>query len=97
MTNNEPISLPVPTFAGGTRAITMTPVVGTPRRDYAEMFNAAHTAPSAAGKVFGLVKPRVAGRWHTLLSPRVISMIFSELGAVYDGPVVQTRTLRCST
>ena len=31
-------SLPAPTFAGGTRAITLTPVVGTPRQKYAEMF-----------------------------------------------------------
>ena len=31
-------SLPVPAFAGGTKAITLTPVVGTPRREYAEMF-----------------------------------------------------------
>ena len=31
--------------------------------------NAAHTSPTAAGKVFGLVRPRMAGLWHTLLSP----------------------------
>jgi ribonuclease Z len=55
--------------------------------------NAAHTSPSAAGKVFELVKPRVAGLWHTLLSPQVIPLVFSELGAVYDGPVVQTQDL----
>ena len=55
--------------------------------------NAAHTSPKAAGKVFGLVKPRMAGLWHTLLLPQVIPLIFSELGAVYDGPVVQTQDL----
>jgi ribonuclease Z len=55
--------------------------------------NAAHTSPKAAGKVFGLVKPRMAGLWHTLLSPQVIPLVFSELGAVYDGPVVQTQDL----
>jgi len=55
--------------------------------------NAAHTSPKAAGKVFKLVKPRMAGLWHTLLSPQVIPMVFSELGAVYDGPVVQTQDL----
>jgi ribonuclease Z len=55
--------------------------------------NTAHTSPKAAGKVFGLVKPRVAGLWHTLLSPEVISMVFSELGSVYNGPVVQTQDL----
>ena len=35
----------------------------------------------------------MAGLWHTLLLPQVIPMIFSELGAVYDGPVVQTQDL----
>jgi len=55
--------------------------------------NAAHTSPKAAGKVFKLAKPRMAGLWHTLLSPQVIPMVFSELGAVYDGPVVQTQDL----
>jgi ribonuclease Z len=43
--------------------------------------------------VFGLVKPRMAGLWHTLLSPQIISLIFSELSAVYTGPVVQTQDL----
>jgi len=55
--------------------------------------NAAHTSPKAAGKVFGLIKPRVAGLWHTLLSPQVINMVLSELGSVYNGPVVQTQDL----
>jgi ribonuclease Z len=55
--------------------------------------NAVHTSPRAAGKVFGLVKPRMAGLWHTLLTPQVIHLLHSELGAVYDGPVVQTQDL----
>jgi ribonuclease Z len=55
--------------------------------------NAAHTSPKAAGKVFGMVKPRMAGLWHTLLLPQVIPMIFDELGSVYDGPFVQTQDL----
>ena len=55
--------------------------------------NAAHTSPTAAGKVFNLVKPRVAGLWHTLLSPQVIPMIDAELRSVYDGPFVQTQDL----
>jgi len=36
--DSKSTSLPVPAFAGGTKAITLTPVVGTPRRQYAEMF-----------------------------------------------------------
>jgi ribonuclease Z len=55
--------------------------------------NAVHTSPRAAGKVFGLVKPRMAGLWHTLLNPQVIHLLHSELSAVYDGPVVQTQDL----
>ncbi|NLH15776.1 MAG: MBL fold metallo-hydrolase [Phycisphaerae bacterium] len=55
--------------------------------------NAAHTSPKVAGKIFNLVKPRVAGLWHTLLSPQVVSMLFAELGEVYTGPVVQTQDL----
>jgi ribonuclease Z len=55
--------------------------------------NAAHSSPTAAGKVFSLVTPRMAGLWHTLLSPVVIPMIEEELRTVYDGPVVQTQDL----
>jgi ribonuclease Z len=55
--------------------------------------NAAHTSPTAAARVFGLVRPRMAGLWHTLLSPQIIPMIFAELRAGYDGPVVQTQDL----
>ena len=55
--------------------------------------NAAHTSPKGAGKVFKLAKPRMAGLWHTLLSPEVIPLVFAELGTVYDGPVVQTQDL----
>lgn len=55
--------------------------------------NAAHTSPTAAGKVFSLVKPKLAGLWHTLLSPQVVPAIFAELGSVYDGAVVQTQDL----
>ena len=58
-----------------------------------DALNRAHTAPTAAGKVFNLAKPRVAGLYHTLLSPQVIQMVFSELGSVYTGPVVQTQDL----
>jgi ribonuclease Z len=55
--------------------------------------NAAHTSPRAAGTVFGLVKPRMAGLWHTFLSPQVIPMMFAQIGQVYDGAVVQTQDL----
>jgi ribonuclease Z len=36
--NSQSRSLPEPAFAGGTKAITLTPIVGTPRRPYAETF-----------------------------------------------------------
>jgi len=55
--------------------------------------NAIHTSPKAAGKVFSLVKPRLAGLTHTLLSPQVVAIIFNELGEVYQGPVLQCQDL----
>ena len=38
MKNKRSMSLPALAFEGGTKAITLTPVVGTPRREYAEEF-----------------------------------------------------------
>jgi len=43
--------------------------------------NAANTSSKAARKVFGLVKPRVAGLYHTLLSSQVNQMVFLGLGS----------------
>ena len=63
MTNSNPTSLPVPAFAGGTQAITLTPVVGTPRRDYAAMF-----IPGAEALEDGELRVTVLGSgnpWNT--------------------------------
>jgi hypothetical protein len=38
MKGTETVTLPTLAFAGGTKAITLTPIVGTPERDYAEVF-----------------------------------------------------------
>lgn len=38
MTDGGATSLPKPAFEGGTKAITATPVVGTPRRTYADVY-----------------------------------------------------------
>jgi ribonuclease Z len=57
------------------------------------VLNQAHTSPRGAGKVFGLVKPRMAGLWHTIVAPVGTPLIFEELRKVYDGPVVQTQDL----
>ena len=38
MKNDESKTLPPLAFMGGTKAMTLTPVVGTPKREYAEMF-----------------------------------------------------------
>jgi ribonuclease Z len=38
MTDSDQTALPMPTFAGGTTAITTTPIVGTPGREYAEVY-----------------------------------------------------------
>jgi ribonuclease Z len=63
VTNSNPTSLPLPAFAGGTRAITLTPVVGTPRRQYAEMF-----IPGAEALEDGELRVTVLGSgnpWNT--------------------------------
>lgn len=57
------------------------------------ILNQAHTSPRGAGKVFSLVKPRMAGLWHTVVSPIGTPLIFQDLRKVYDGPVVQTQDL----
>jgi len=184
MKNGESKTLPPLGFMGGTKALTLTPVVGTPKREYAESFvpgeepledgelrvtvlgsgnpwpTRAQSSASvmvevgnperdlfvfdlgtgsianyaslklpvnALNKVFithlhadhmgdiltlggSLAKvgradgpvyvwgpsgtePRLAGLYHTLLSPQVVAMLFQELGAVYAGPVVQTQDL----
>ena len=51
-------------------AKALAAATGMPIEQATIVLNAAHTTPQAAGKVFGLVKPRMAGLWHTLLSPR---------------------------
>lgn len=61
--------------------------------DRANVILSAHTSPRGAGKVFDLVKPRMAGLWHTQISPGTVPLIFEDLRRTYDGPVVQTQDL----
>jgi len=49
--------------------------------------------PTTAGKVFSLVKPRMAGLWHTVFTPTIMPIVLQSLRKVYDGPVVQTQDL----
>ena len=67
--------------------------MGIPIERASHIINQAHTSPRGAGKVFGLVKPRMAGLWHTVVSSTSTPMIFQDLRKVYDGPVVQTQDL----
>jgi ribonuclease Z len=54
----------------------------------------AHTSPRGAAKVFDLVKPRMAGLWHTpILAPEVVPMIMKNIMESYQGAVVQTQDL----
>jgi ribonuclease Z len=57
------------------------------------ILNQAHTSPRGAGKVFDLVRPRMAGLWHTVVTPEGTPLIFDDLRKVYTGPVVQTQDL----
>ena len=54
----------------------------------------AHTSPRGAAKVFDLVKPRMAGLWHTpILAAEVVPMIMKNVTERYQGAVVQTQDL----
>lgn len=57
------------------------------------ILNQAHTSPRGAGKLLDLVRPRMAGLWHTLVTPAGTRLIFEDLRKVYDGAVVQTQDL----
>jgi len=59
----------------------------------AVILNQAHTSPRGAGKVFQLVKPRMAGLWHTQLARESTPLIFEDVRKVYEGPVVQLQDL----
>jgi len=67
--------------------------MGMPIERANAVLNQAHTSPRGAGKVFSLVKPRMAGLWHTIVSPAGTPLIFEDLRKAYDGPVVQTQDL----
>ena len=67
--------------------------MGMPIERASAILNQAHTSPRGAGKVFDLVKPRMAGLWHTVVTPVGTPLIFEDLRKVYDGPVVQTQDL----
>jgi ribonuclease Z len=67
--------------------------MGMPIERATVILDQAHTSPRGAGKVFSLVKPRMAGLWHTQLAPATIPLILEELRKVYDGLVVQLQDL----
>lgn len=67
--------------------------MGMPIERATAILNQAHTSPRGAGKVFGLVKPRMAGLWHTIVTQVGTPLIFEDMRKVYDGPVVQTQDL----
>jgi ribonuclease Z len=67
--------------------------MGMPIERATVILNQAHTSPRGAGKVFELVRPRMAGLWHTQLAATSTPLIFADLRQVYDGPVVQLQDL----
>jgi ribonuclease Z len=67
-------------------------VAGLPLETALTITSLAHTVPEQAGKIFDLVKPRMAALWHLDVTPGV-DMVFEELGAHYEGPVTVTQDL----
>jgi len=47
--------------------------------------NTAHTPARAAGVVFDLVKPRMAGMWHCHVIDGLIEPVFAEVAKTYSG------------
>lgn len=65
---------------------------GLPLETALTITSLAHTVPEQAGKIFELVKPRMAALWHLDVTPGV-DTVFEELGAHYEGPVTVTQDL----
>lgn len=74
-------------------AVAIAAAMDMPIERASMVLNHAHTSPRGAGKVFNLVKPRMAGLWHTVVSPAGTPLIFEDLRKVYEGPVVQCQDL----
>ena len=47
-----------------------------------------HTTPAAAGKVFGLTRPRLAVGFHHLDNEHLLAKVEAEVRANYDGPLL---------
>jgi ribonuclease Z len=55
--------------------------------------NDAHTPPDAAGIVFEMVQPRMAGMWHCHVVDGYIDPVFETLRATYAGPATLCQDL----
>jgi len=55
--------------------------------------NEAHTPPDAAGIVFEMVQPRMAGMWHCHVVDGYIDPVFETVRTTYSGPVTLCQDL----
>ncbi len=52
-----------------------------------------HTQPAAAGRVFSIVKPRMAVAYHFIHTPETHDEVYSEIRTTYDGPLTLAQDL----
>ena len=74
-------------------AETFGELMSFPAEKARTIVNDFHTPPSAAGVVFEMVQPRMAGMWHTHVIDGYIEPVFESLRSTYSGPATLCQDL----
>lgn len=74
-------------------AATFAEINSMPLEKAQFIVNEAHTPPKAAGVVFDMVQPRMAGMWHCQVLDGYVDPVFEELQERYQGPVTLCQDL----
>ena len=74
-------------------AETFGELMSFPAEKAQTVVNEFHTPPHAAGIVFDMVQPRMAGMWHTHVIDGYIDPVFESLRSVYSGPATLCQDL----
>jgi ribonuclease Z len=74
-------------------AETFAELMSFPTEKAQWVVNEAHTPPNAAGIVFEMVEPRMAGMWHTHVIDGYIDSVFDTLRTTYSGPATLCQDL----
>ena len=74
-------------------AETFAELMSFPAEKARMVVNKFHTPPHAAGLVFEMVEPRMAGMWHTHVIDGYIDAVFDKLRTTYTGPATLCQDL----